>query len=225
MSEIVSRHVLFEIEHHIRERVADAEFGFQFSEADEDAVTGALGQSLVTRPRQTYDLSTESQYEWSFTYRKIRGRGPKAPEKSIGADGIFHMEVFGADGELLRQKGLLFQAKMGTKPSGGMKMREQMECLIRFRRASILLEYGPHGYSATPVDDLPQDDNNWRYRRAVTRPLADVLGSDFVHCRIGQLGLRFDHNRECLLFPEETNGYHFASNADIVTLHIDRYPL
>ena len=51
MIDLIPRNVLVHIESHIHQRVADAEYGFQFSEADEDAATGALGQMLVTRPQ------------------------------------------------------------------------------------------------------------------------------------------------------------------------------
>ncbi|MFO1436820.1 MAG: hypothetical protein U1F81_00775 [Verrucomicrobiaceae bacterium] len=226
MLDLLPRNVLFSIESHIHQRVADAEYGFQFGEADEDTLTGALGQMLLTRPQDDWDMQNNRQFQWSFTYRKVRGRGPNAPEKTIGADGIFQIEVSDENGKMLRQKGLLFQAKIASKPGSSRKLRDQAELLSQFKRAAILIQYSRHGYSAVPIDQMVQENQTaTRAKERILRPLADVLASDFLHCRIGQRELSYDPQRECLVGHGNLDGLSFDDEAHVVTVHIQQFPM
>lgn len=87
-----------------------AEANFAASSADEDSLTGALGQALAM-PTPWRFLGPEGDYEVQVMYTKLRGRGHNAPEKLYGSDGIFQIEIASADGTVLRRKGLPFQSK------------------------------------------------------------------------------------------------------------------
>src|ERR1019366_423696 len=109
LKEIVSEDCLRHIRDRIKAGVVDAEAQFGINQADEDAVTGALGQAISTTP--TIFKGTGGSYSYHITSTKIRGRGPNAPEKTLGADAIFQVSV-SKNGNQIFSKGLPFQAKM-----------------------------------------------------------------------------------------------------------------
>ena len=171
-------------------------------------------------------MQTNRQFRWSFTYRKARGRGPNAPEKTIGADGIFQIEVTDENGKLLRQKGLLLQAKTASKSGSSRKLRDQLELLERYRRAAIIIDYSHHGYSATPIEQLVHEHQlTNRHRLRISRPLADVLASDFLYCRIGQQGLSYDSQLECMVSADNEQTLAFDDDAHVVTAHVQQFPM
>src|SRR5690349_7745275 len=90
--------------------VATAEAHFVERSADEDSVTGALGQALaMSEPLIFSDQS--SDFSIQISYRKVRGRGLNAPERLYGSDGIFQIAVTTEEGVVVRLKGLPFQSK------------------------------------------------------------------------------------------------------------------
>ncbi len=58
--------------------VGDAQAGFEDARADEDSLTGALGQELSRRPLMTV-FDGMSMYALKTNWKKVRGRGPGAP--------------------------------------------------------------------------------------------------------------------------------------------------
>src|SRR6478735_7183238 len=104
----------------IRERyitgVSDAEATFRLNSEDEDSLTGALGQALAT-PKPIVVWDNEQVFVIQIQHHKVRGKGPGAPEKILGTDGIFELEVFDGDGHSIRKKGLPFQSKKNWKSS------------------------------------------------------------------------------------------------------------
>ena len=90
--------------------VATAEASFEDSSADEDALTGALGLALAMKDPIIFPGPT-GNYEVQVSYRKLRGRGPNAPERLYGSDGLFQISISNEYGQILRQKGLPFQSK------------------------------------------------------------------------------------------------------------------
>lgn len=79
----------------IRERylsaVADAENTFDMNSADEDSLTGALGQSIAL-PREHIFSTQEGRYIVDIGYTKLRGRGKDAPEKNLVQMEYFKLE-------------------------------------------------------------------------------------------------------------------------------------
>src|ERR1700689_1754658 len=111
MQDILPEAVLSALREHYYTGVKAAEIGYEYNAADEDAVTGALGQALVTHGNRIVEVDGEV-FGWRATHFKVGGRGKNAPERRLGADGIFQLEVRNRFGRLIRRKGLLFQAKM-----------------------------------------------------------------------------------------------------------------
>lgn len=110
---------------HYRVSIAAAVRGYADSAADEDAVTGALGQAL--RGEGTIRLDGKV-VRWTTRYRKLRGRGRGAPEKMLGADGIFEVELEDDEGVRSR-KSLPFQAKNNSPSYGDSHLRRQAKGL------------------------------------------------------------------------------------------------
>jgi hypothetical protein len=114
MRDLLPRKVYEALQDRYAAGVSNAEALFDQHAADEDSVTGGLGQALAAR-EPMYFSGPGGQYRVNVSYRKLRGRGDGAPERFLGADGIFQIEVLGGSGDRIRTKGLPFQAKKGWK--------------------------------------------------------------------------------------------------------------
>lgn len=196
---------LFDI---IRDRylagVSDAEDKFEMSAADEDSLTGALGQAISTgKPR--FHQVNEEIYTWKISYFKLRGRGPGAPEKYTGADGLFQIEVKQKDSIVL-QKGLLFQAKKNWSRKNK-KLVSQCKDMQKITKSGIVIDYAKVGYTACEIQDVINADG---YKTNVKKSgklaqLGQTLGEKFLGCSIGQHGLYYDTETKKILgtdFPE-----------------------
>ena len=221
MEDILPLFVLNDIRDRYLAGVTSAEFGYKYSQGDEDSLTGALGQALLTPPRIVYD-NEGNAFAWSIYYFKLRGRGADAPEKDIGADGIFQIEVQGVTGNIIRRKGLLFQAKKRWSGTD-QRLREQAKQLSSDPHKAIVVDYSPNGYSAFLARDVVQAEGNRRKlsRRQVKR-LAEVLGEDFLRCRIGVIGLYYDPEIERFYDPAERIQPVIKEDADIISTHLRR---
>lgn len=167
--------------------VADAEAKYRFHAADEDALTGALGNALSMPDPLVFDDGTH-RYVYQVYYEKIGGRGPGAPEGEVGADGIFQIEVTTAQGKLV--KGLPFQAKKLWQHRD-QRLLGQCHDMMRAAGEGLVINYGPHGYTAYKADRVIEADG--RIPRAERAPaLGQILANEFLDCTIGQEGLFFD---------------------------------
>ena len=81
---------------------------------------------------------------------KLRERGAHAPEKELGADGIFQIEVLDLNGKFIVRKGLLFQSKIGWTGRDG-RLFEQARNLLGQSESAIVIDYSPDGYKAIPA--------------------------------------------------------------------------
>jgi hypothetical protein len=185
--------------------VADAEAGFEYSKADEDALTGALGHSISSRQpiqvrvgRQTYQVRTY--------YKKVRGRGPGAPERTTGSDGIFQIEVIGPNQVPVWTKGLPFQAKkqwVGTDS----RLVTQARDMLGKAGQGLVIDYSPDGYKACPAAAVL--DHGGRAQALsegrMFRPLGQILGNDFLDCTIGVEGLTYDPEEEVFLTENDVH--------------------
>lgn len=169
--------------------VADAEAFFSQSAADEDSLTGALGQAIATRPM--IFKGTDGDVLVAIEYLKIRGRGAGAPEATLGADGIFQIRVLDAAGSPIREKGLLFQAKKGWKHRD-QDLASQCRSMIRASGGGMVINYGPSGYEAFSAQAVIDADGRRDDAEAARRPLGHMLGDDFLDCTIGTAGLTYE---------------------------------
>ena len=97
MEDILPEPVIHSIRDHYYAGITAAELGYKNNAADEDSLTGALGQSLLT-PGLVQVIVNGEVFAWQAYHYKIRGRGKSAPEKDLGTDGIFQIEVFDVEG-------------------------------------------------------------------------------------------------------------------------------
>jgi hypothetical protein len=170
---------------HFRDRVAEATEAYADSSADEDSLTGALGQAL--RGRGSVRLRDGRVVRWMTRYRKLRGRGPNAPEKKVGADGLFEVEL--EDDQRVRsRKSLPFQAKNNASSYGDSKLWQQAGQLTEFPGGGIVVNYRPEGYVALDAAMVA----NGEATREVESPLAESLGRDFLECRRGSTAYLFE---------------------------------
>jgi len=203
MEDILPPYVLDEIRNRYITGVASAEYNYKYDQGDEDSLTGALGQAIATPPRIVFGPDGR-MYEWTIYHYKLRGRGKNAPERRIGADGIFQIEVRDAEKNLARRKGLLFQAKKKWQGVDS-KLREQAAQLADQPDKAIVVDYSPDGYRAcSAVDAMRAEGNRRRLNSAQFKHLGEYLGEDFLRCRIGVIGLYYDPETETLFNPTES---------------------
>lgn len=196
--------------------VADAEASYDQHAADEDSLTGALGQALAMR--EPIILSgPDGAYAVRVSYRKLRGRGPGAPEKMFGSDGIFQIEVANEFGEVVRSKGLPFQAKTNWRGKNS-ALYEQAGIMEQMTPGGLVIDYTANGYKACTAKAVVaaggRRSNVERY--GAMRSLGQILSRDFLDCTIGTRGLYFDPERE--LYASLGEG----SDLDVITTQITR---
>ena len=196
--------------------VADAEAAFNQHVADEDSLTGALGQALAMREPIIFN-GPGGTYAVRVSYRKLRGRGPGALEKTLGSDGIFQIEVANDLGGVVRSKGLPFQAKTNWRGKNS-ALYEQAAVMEKMSPGGLVIDYTPNGYKACTAKAVVAANGRRSYveRYGAMRSLGQVLSRDFLDCTIGTPGLYFDPDRE--LYTQLRDG----SDLDVITTQVTR---
>jgi len=176
--------------------VADAEALFEAGVADEDSLTGALGQAIA-RPLPYEFIDGMTAYSAKISWKKIRGRGLNAPERLYGADGLFQIIAYDEHGSVLRAKGLPFQSKTNWRGRSAEVARQSRD-IESSLGGGIVLNFKRSGYEACSTTDAVASNGNRRQvlRNRQMKPLGQLLGADFLNCTIGQLDLYFDPERE-----------------------------
>lgn len=198
MLEFLPPLVVRTLQKHFYAGVKAAEVRFRYNEADEDSLTGALGERL-NEPEPILIQTQNEAFEWRTEAYKIRGRGPGAPERTLGADGIFQLEVIDQRGHFLVRKGLLFQSKKAWT-GRDRRLFSQTHDLLAQSSSAIVVDYSDTGYKAfTAQAVVAAEGVRKKIRSQDSKPLAQVLGDDFVGCRRGDHGLYWDPDRERLI--------------------------
>jgi hypothetical protein len=171
--------------------VAEAEAKYRMGVGDEDTLTGGLGNDISTARPLVVEVG--DAFYVQIEYRRVRGRGAKAPEKLFGADGCFQLQVSNANREPVFRKGLPFQAKKNWK-GVDRRLAEQARNMARTAHGGIVVDYTPNGYSACDIRDVIEFRGN---RKAVNgagkmNRLGQVLAHDFLDCRVGVRDLYYD---------------------------------
>jgi hypothetical protein len=186
------------IRNHLTDAVNHAISGYESANEEEDTLTGDLGASLRSGERRVFVPPTTEErageWKWSITYRKFRGRGPRATEKALGADGIFELKL--ELGGRVEQKSLLFQAKVAGE--GGRGLLEQCIKLTTWREAAFVLVFSESAITAVSLDEAIR-------RRGTTgvdtgKSLDLYLGTDFLDCEIGDNELHYDARKRRLIW-------------------------
>ena len=189
--------------------VSDAVATFDMNAADEDALTGALGQAIATS--RTLSSSTEKgSVHVEIGYTKLRGRGKNAPEKKFGSDGIFQISVADSQGRIIRSKGLPFQSKKEWRRSDK-KLAEQAKQMEEYTLGGIVIDFSRCGYKACSANQVIKAEGKRKNIDDMKsmRPLGQVLGDEFPACRIGTTGLYFD--RDTGLFIYQSRNFHLLT--------------
>lgn len=168
-----------------RDGISAAVQGYADSAADEDSVTGALGQAL--RGGGVVDIGAGKCVKWITRYRKLRGRGKNAPEKEWGADGLFEVETIDDSG-ILSRKTLPFQAKNNSPKYGNSDLIKQAKKIAAFPGGGIVVNYKPNGYVAVDARFVANRDDAGNHES----PLADKLSEEFLLCKIGSPSYIFE---------------------------------
>lgn len=183
---------------HLQAAVAHAQGGYASAHEDEDTVTGDLGGALRTGVHRVFvrqsQIEIPGEWKWSVTYYKLRGKGPRAAESYLGADGVFELNVI--SGSRHDQKSLLFQAKVAG--AGGRQLLGQSIKLTTWREAAFVLVYSDAGYRAVSLDDAIAARGTVHGDSGV--PLAAYLGGDFLECEVGDNELHYDGRRKRLIW-------------------------
>jgi hypothetical protein len=188
---LVPAQLLRLIRDRIKAGVADAEAMFYLNEEEEDSISGALGQAIATKDPIVLQ-SEQGMFSFEIKAFKIRGRGPNAPEKHLGADGIIQIRATKFD-DVVFTKGLPFQAKK-TGGFTSATVRRQAEDLARTAHVGIILKYKQDDYTGVNINEIlaAQDSPVLNPRKIVPRKLSAILGDDFLDCNIGRRGLYYD---------------------------------
>ncbi|MGO9330543.1 MAG: hypothetical protein ACLQJ0_20835 [Steroidobacteraceae bacterium] len=205
LGDLIPRAVIEVVRDRLIVGVADAEAHFEYSKADEDALTGALGQSISRNGAVTIQIGQE-KYTVRTYYRKVRGRGLGAPEKPTGADGIFQIEVLNAAGRSVWTKGLPFQSKKEWHGTDS-RLASQAGDMIATTGQGLVIDYSSSGYKACPAIAAVEHGG---YAAGVSearqfRPLGQILGNDFLDCTIGVEGLTYDPESELFRTDEDVH--------------------
>lgn len=196
MHDIIPASVLDIIRGHYALGVANAEAFYDQHSADEDSVTGALGQALARAEPIRYQQGFD-EFLINVSYKKIRGRGRGAPERLYGADGIFQLSVINKEGQEAVIKGLPFQSKKGWKGKNS-DLLEQANKMEETTPGGIVIDFGPNGYKGCAAKDviISQGNRNTANRHNLVRSLEQFLSHDFLNCHVGRRGLFYDSDNE-----------------------------
>jgi len=196
MRDLLPKHLMDFLRDRYIAGVAIAEAHFADSRADEDSVTGALGQALAMREPLIFSDESDA-FSVQISYRKVRGRGLNAPERLYGSDGIFQIAVTRAEGGVVRLKGLPFQSKIEWQGRSA-SVASQSADIEASTGEGIVVDYTTTGYRAcsTGLAVEAQGNRPEVERRGGMKPLGQLLGFEFLECRIGKIGLFFDPETE-----------------------------
>ena len=169
---------------HYRKGVARARENYHQHAADEDTVTGGLGERLAGRG--TVRLPTGEDIIWVTSYTRFRSAGPGAAEKRLGGDGVFEIHLFDPAGSESR-KSLVFQAK-NQAARIDRRLTSQARKIAPLPGGGIVINYDPEVYRAVDAAVVVIGD---RESLADGYPL-DVALEEFVLCKRGSTAYFYD---------------------------------
>ncbi len=161
-----------------RAGVADALRAYADGEVDAEAATAALGRALAGQGQLA--LADGRVVRWATRYRRLRGQGRRGPERSLGAEGLFEIEMEDEEKDRSR-KTLPFNAWTGTPDYADTLLRGQARRLAGFPGGGVVVSYRPAGHVAVDAVLVAEEGAT----RADEVDLADALAGEFVECRRG----------------------------------------
>lgn len=168
------------IEQHLHNVCRDsARSSWRRNKSKEDSISGAFFQGIAAENKSWGDWS------WDVEYNNVSSH---LIEPRLGADGIFQVEVRGANSILIFRKGFLFQSKkVGNKDRA--RLKEQLEDIERHvPNGGLLITYDEQIYKAVPATTYLHK-NNWASEE---RNICTFLVQRFLTCRFGIQDLYYD---------------------------------
>lgn len=186
---------------HLKTAIDNAAEAYENASEEEDTLTGQLGFSLNCKVKKV-NVKADRQKEqlpgiwkWSLKYTKFRGRGPKATENIVGADGIFEFGV--KYGKGIQKKSLLFQAKNDLNTDK--QLFYQSLKLSTWREAAFVINFTPNEIEAFHIDDVVRSQGA-RGNISEKFSLYNFLSEIFIECLIGDLDLEYDARAHRLIW-------------------------
>jgi hypothetical protein len=180
---------------HLRTAVAATVEDYPSASEDEDTLVGHFGAKTQIRNQKVSVDQVEmgGTWTWSIEYAKFRGRGTKATENFLGADGIIRLTInYGGQAQ---EKSALFQAKIeGTSDRD---LLSQCAKLSTWREAAFVLNFRSDGIEAITLDAVVLG------ARAASRDLrgeafGEFFEKQFLSCKVGDEYLSYDAVRKIL---------------------------
>jgi hypothetical protein len=156
-----------------------------------------LSGSIATVLREAV-RGSRAGFEWTTSVKKVRGRGHGAGEKRYGADLAIEIQIKQRDGAV-RRKTLLVQSKKEWDATDA-KLRDQAQKIALLPGSGVVVDYRPDGYRAVSVDAAANADGDARkVADNEFRDFGDVLGSDFLECKIGSTNIYYDVDEDIIV--------------------------
>lgn len=210
-------HPLFDaIERHISSNCSGwTARSWNSARAEEDTLTGDfLGR--FEKPSTISDAYPD--WQWDMTYKKIRGRGPKAPESVTGADGIFDVTVKDSSGKTLFQKAFLFQAKMAKSFSPATTLPQAMAMEKISKDCSVVVVFEEHAYKVIRSKDYIDNHQDKSYS---TMDFCDFIVNDFFKCKHGTRDMSFNIDSENLTIKGAIKARRSQKDLNVLELNIN----
>lgn len=199
----IPREVKDAIKKHLDKSIKKALDGFGSAFEEEDTLTGHLfGLMKINQQKVTVQNEERgSVWKWSIDYKKFGSRGKSSTESIIGADGIFELHLNRNGLEV--SKSLLFQSKLNWSNKDN-KLYEQCSKLITWLGAVTLINYTDDQFETY---SLGQVLLNQGAKPAMEKDLANLLGIDFIDCKIGDSDLFYDAFKKKLIWLDIYNKF------------------
>ncbi len=201
MRDILPNSVIEVLGDRLASSVVSAEEFYHMHSADEDSVTGGLGQALaMAEPISFIHESNSGSKRFSIliSYEKVRGRGMNAPEKIYGIDGIIQLSVYDDsyrdfDGKLKTKKILPFQAKNGWSGTDK-KLLEQVKKMYEKLGTGIVIDYSDSGYKACELEPIivAEGSRDTLQKFGSLTSLAYLLKTRFWDCTVGKRDVDYE---------------------------------
>lgn len=116
---------------------------------------------------------------------------------------------------MIRAKGLPFQSKKNWKGKNN-TLKSQAENMERFTPGGIVIDFNHTGYEACSAKDVIQENGSKPQlkKSGKLHRLGQLLGNEFLDCKIGTRGLFFD--KEIEQYKVSEDGIHIISTQIIM---------
>jgi hypothetical protein len=192
------------IKNHIVTAVNRAKEAFPSAYEDEDVFTGVLFGLLKIGPQRVIVQNDEinGTWSWEIDFKKFGGRGKGATESILGADGVFELHLQNANSQVTeKRKSLLFQSKLDWTTKD-LKLYQQCARMLAWREASIVINYTYENLETFYIDSILK---NLGQKPEKNLPLEELLGSEFINCKIGDSDLFYDAIKKQLIWLDTNN--------------------